>query len=195
MTTTENVMDILTRQGGYRELGKPFNIATLSFDFTHVLIGGDRANDLIVVIELTNSVSDDVVERKLLALARALDVLGSHRPVTVVLTGGSARPEVIQSISRVCRVLPIGTPLGLNAAAEIRDWLSVLLPLELPRPVEDLNDWEGELRRQLSTVSDKSFENLLLSAALIDVASVSHVLEEVIRDTVKNALQQDEATP
>ncbi|RYE45557.1 MAG: hypothetical protein EOP21_06655, partial [Hyphomicrobiales bacterium] len=112
MTTAETVYQILTKEGGYRPLGKPIRIGSQVFDFTHVLVAGVRANDLVIVIELTGASEDAQVTRLVLAFTRALDVLGSKRSVTAVLASGQADNDLVNSISRVCRVLPVGAPSG-----------------------------------------------------------------------------------
>ena len=104
MTTSESVVRILVSEGGYRELPRPLKVGTLSFDFEYALVAGERANDLVIVIELRSDTADDIVIRKVLSLTRALDVLQSKRSVTAVLTSGQATPRTVQSISRVCRV-------------------------------------------------------------------------------------------
>jgi hypothetical protein len=105
---------------------------------------------LVVVIELHGNTQEEVVTRKVLALARALDVLESRRSLTAVLTSGQPSPTMVQSISRVCRVLSVGAPTGPAALQTIRDWLSVLLPIALPTATEELLDWEGDLRAKLA---------------------------------------------
>jgi hypothetical protein len=165
MTTSERVVAILTAEGGYRELPKPLKVGSLYFDFTYALIAGDRANDLVIVIELKGDSADDAVIRKVLSLTRALDVLQSKRPVTAVLTSGQAAPETVQSISRVCRVLSVGAPTGPGANETVRDWLSVLLPLREPPAVETLIDWEGDLRRRVPTdATGPQMEKMLIAA-------------------------------
>jgi hypothetical protein len=192
MTTSERVVAILTGEGGYRELPKPLKVGSLSFEFTHALIAGDRANDLVIVIELKGDSADDAVIRKVLALTRALDVLRSKRSVTAVLTSGQATPETVQSISRVCRVLPVGAPTGPGAAEAVRDWLSVLLPLIPPAPVETLIDWEGNLRRQVPTdASGPQMEKLLIAAPHGKLA-VEKAFALSISDVVRPALEEDE---
>lgn len=149
MTTAETVYEILTKEGGYRPLQKPIKIGSQAFDFTHLLVAGQRANDLVVVIELTGSSENAQVTRSVLALTRTLDVLGSKRSVTAVLTSGQANNDLVNSISRVCRVLPVGAPSGPLAEETVRDWLAVLLPLRSPPPVEHLADWKTSLEKQL----------------------------------------------
>lgn len=155
MTTAETVFEILTKEGGYRSLGKPIKIGSQTFGFTHVLVASERANDLVIVIELTGASEDAQVTRSVLAFTRALDVLGSKRSVTAVLTSGQADNELVNSINRVCRVLSVGAPTGPMAEKVIRDWLAVLLPLEGPPPVEHLADWKGSLEKQLEDTYDE----------------------------------------
>jgi hypothetical protein len=155
MTTAETVYQILTKEGGYRPLGKPIRIGSQAFDFTHVLVAGVRANDLVIVIELTGASEDTQVTRSVLAFTRALDVLGSKRSVTAVLTSGQADNDLVNSISRVCRVLPVGAPSGPLAEELVRDWLAVLLPLKSPPPIEHLADWKASLEKQLLDTDDE----------------------------------------
>src|SRR5208282_3132605 len=108
MSTSDSVVEILVKEGGYRELPQPIKIGSGSFQFAHTLVAGDKANDLVVVIELKPDTSDDTVVRNILGLTRALDVLRSRRSVTAVLTSGQPGPGTVRSMSRVCRVLPIG---------------------------------------------------------------------------------------
>jgi len=149
MTTAETVCKILTEEGGYRPLGASIKIGSQVFTFTHVLVAGKRANDLVIVIDLTGASEDAQVTRSVLAFTRALDVLGSKRSVTAVLTSGQTDNDLLISISRVCRVLPVGAPSGPMAGEIVRDWLAVLLPLQSPQPVEHLADWKASLEKQL----------------------------------------------
>ncbi len=155
MTTAETAFEILTKDGGYRPLGRPIRIGSQAFDFTHVLVAGERANDLVIVIELTGASEDIQVTRSVLAFTRALDVLGSKRSVTAVLTSGQADNDLVNSISRVCRVLPVGAPIGPMAEEIVRDWLAVLLPLNSPPPVEHLADWKAGLEKRLQDIDDE----------------------------------------
>lgn len=155
MTTVETVFEILTKEGGYRPLGKPITVGSQTFDFTYVLVAGDKANDLVIVIELTGASKDAQVTRSVLAFTRALDVLGSKRSVTAVLTSGQADNYLVNSISRVCRVLPVGAPIGPMAEHIVREWLAVLLPLKSPPPVEHLADWKTNLEKQLEDTNEE----------------------------------------
>ena len=155
MTIAETVYEILTKEGGYRPLGKPIRIGSQAFDFNHVLVAGEKANDLVIVIELTSAAKHALVTRSILAFTRALDVLGSKRSVTVVLTSGQADNDLVNSINRVCRVLPVGAPTGPMEEEVVRDWLGVLLPLKSPPSVEHLADWKANLEKQLEETDAK----------------------------------------
>lgn len=184
MSTSDRVVDILIDEGGYRALPKPFKIGSQSFDFTHALVAGDRANDLVIVIELRGDTADDAVVRKVLALTRALDVLHSKRPVTAVLTSGQPRSETIQSISKVCRVLPVGAPAGPDALDAVRDWLAVLLPLTQPPMVDTMLDWEADLRRAARAAAKGTLMDALIAAAPHGKEAVETVLAEDIGSSV-----------
>ena len=192
MTTSESVVQILVEEGGYRELPRPLKVGSLSFDFTYALVAGNKANDLVIVIELKSDTADDAVIRKVLSLTRALDVLQSKRSVTAVLTSGQAIPETVQSISRVCRVLPVGAPSGPKAIDAVRDWLSVLLPLAQPPPVETLVDWEGDLRNSIPGNAAGQFLDELLSAAPAGKLAVEQVLASTIQAPVESVLEDDQ---
>lgn len=192
MTTSERVIEILVGEGGYRELPKPLKVGSLTFEFTHSLVAGNRAKDLVIVIELKGDTADDAVIRKVLALTRALDVLESRRSVTAVLTSGQAAPKIVRSISRVCRVLTVGAPTGPNAIEAVRDWLSVLLPLREPPAVETFIDWEGDLRRRMPGNTTDPLMDELLGAATRGKVAVEEALARSIGASVEPALEEDE---
>ncbi|NEU96928.1 hypothetical protein [Bradyrhizobium uaiense] len=193
MTTSERVVEILVGEGGYRLLPKPLKIGSLSFDFTHSLVAESKANDLVIVVELKGDTSEDVITRKVLAFTRALDVLQSRRSVTAVLTSGQPSPELVQSIVSVCRVLSIGAPTGPRAVEVVRDYLSVLLPLVQPPAVETMIDWEGDVRRAVSSLSGSFTLDELLGPALEDRESVEDVLRGKISQIIDPVLSSHEA--
>lgn len=188
MSTTDRVLDILVQEGGYRQLPKPFKVGSISFDFTHALVAGERANDLVIVIELQGHTVDDGVTRKVMALTRALDVMRSKRPVTAILTSGQPRNETVQSISKVCRVLAVGAPTGPDAISAVRDWLSVLLPLAQPPAVETLLDWEADLRDATAPSAKGELMDTLIEAAPRGKEAVETVLAGAISSPVEVAI-------
>jgi hypothetical protein len=192
MTTSESVIQILVEEGGYKELARPLRVGSLFFDFAHALIAGERGNDLVIVIELKGDTADDNVVRKVLSLTRALDVLQSRRSVTVVLTSGQVAQSTVQSISRVCRVLPVGAPSGPKAIDTVREWISVLLPLAQPPPVETLIDWESDLRSGIPANAAGPLLEELLSAAPAGKLAVEQVLASTIQTPTASVLEDDQ---
>jgi hypothetical protein len=187
MTTCEKVVEILVSNGGFRVLPTPFNIGSSAFDFSHALIGGEKSNDLVLVVELSSGTDDADVIRKVFALTRALDVLRSRRSVTVVLTMGQALPDTVRSLSRVCRVLAVGSPNGPNAQQELIDWLSVLLPLSLPAPVDDTGEWEDEVKNEISNEVGKDFVR--------DLLRLSEAGEQAVEERLRNEIVEAVAGP
>lgn len=132
-----------------------------------------------------------MVIRKVMALTRALDVLQSKRPVTAILTLGQPGSNTVQSISKVCRVLPVGAPAGPNALNAVRDWLSVLLPLTQPPAVEALLDWEANLRAATAASTKGQLMDALIKAASHGKEAVETVLAKKIAESVGGALDDD----
>lgn len=193
MTTAETVFEILTQEGGYRPLGKSIKIGSQSFDFTYVLVAGVRANDLVIVIELTGASDDAQITRSVLAFTRALDVLGSRRSVTAVLTSGQADTDLVNSINRVCRVLPVGAPSGPMAEELLRDWLAVLLPLKSPTPVVHLADWKAGLEKQLEYTNEENAVGRFMQLAEEGKESVEAALALEISTLADQALEDGAA--
>jgi hypothetical protein len=187
VSTTERVIEILTQEGGYRQLPTPFKVGATAFEFTYALVAGARANDLVVVVELKGDTADEALTRKVMALTRALDVMRSKRPVTAVLTSGQPRSETVRSIGKVCRVLPIGAPTGPDAVADVRGWLSVLLPLTEPPAVDAHLDWEAQLHAATATAAKGEMADALVKAAAIGREAVEEILATKISSSVNAA--------
>ena len=192
MTTADKVVDILVNEGGYRKLPQPMRVGSVSFQFAYALVAENRANDIVIVIELKSETSDETVVRNVLGLTRALDVLKSKRSVTAVLTSGQAAPETIRSISRVCRVLPIGAPSGPKAEEAVRDWLSVLLPLKAVGSVQSAVKWEPALRERLHIVDETPYLERLIVAARAGEEAVEREFAAEITAQITPALKEDE---
>ena len=193
MTTTDRVFEILTTEGRYKALQKPVKIGSQEFEFTHILAATDKGNDLVLIIELTGASNNSSVARSILAFTRALDVFGSRRSVTVVLTSGQADKELLNSINRVCRVLPIGAPSGADATQHVRDWLAALLPLRNPLPVEHLADWRSVLEENLKHQISSEMVDQFISTALNGKVAVERSLEVEITSRANQALEDEES--
>jgi hypothetical protein len=172
------VVDILTN-AGYHQRTTPVTVASVRFEFAALLLGSDRANDLIIVID-TLVDSEVRVRQKVEGLSRALDLVASRRPLTVVLVGPPPRPTIVEALARVSRVLTVGTPTGDNADRFLADTLAVLLPLSLPDVSESVVDPLGEVRRQLPTDIDQDALVPLFAAAPRGTEAVQEALRELL---------------
>jgi hypothetical protein len=175
-TPIERVVAILT-EANFQPRA-PLRVASVPFDFAAVLVGTGRSPDLIVVVDTVEEQSELRLRQKIDGLGRALDIAGSRRPLTAVLVGPKPSDVTLEAISRVCRVLPVGTPTGQTADAELHDWLSVLLPLPLPHPGQAVADPAGALAARLPADLHPALRGALVTAS---AQGASMVREELAR--------------
>jgi hypothetical protein len=116
----------------FRRLPLPLQIAGLSFDAPAAFVGAAPSPDLVVVGDSTVQSARDL-QRTVESVSRALDVVRSRRPLTLVVVGPRPESKSITALSRYARVLPVGESAD---AVSLGNWLAVLLPLTLPEPVE-----------------------------------------------------------
>jgi len=114
---------------GYLPLGQSQAIGGIPFEFAAMLVGGTSL-DLIVVLDLAIDAEEERIRRRVEGLARALDLVGSRRSLTLVLVGPRPPRNLTQTLAEVARVLTVGSPQE-GEDTLLRDALSVLLPLDL----------------------------------------------------------------
>ena len=107
----DRIVSILESSQAFRRVGTPIKIGNVQFDFAAVLFGTGKNPDLVVVID-TISEDGQRTRQKIGGLGRALDVVGSRRPVTAILTGPRPDEATLEVITRVCRVLAVGTGMA-----------------------------------------------------------------------------------
>jgi hypothetical protein len=179
----------ILEKSGYRVLPTPFKVANIPFEFAAVLIGTEKAPDLIVVVD-TISEKSERIRQKISGLGRAMDVVRSRRPITAILVGPKPDEATLELISRVCRVLPVGTPVGPSDDQLLRDWLSVLLPLELPLTAGVLADPIGELQNRLPSFDDSGFVDHLIAEAQNGAPAVKEALRRHLSQPVREAIEE-----
>ncbi|MPZ59139.1 MAG: hypothetical protein GEU91_22155 [Rhizobiales bacterium] len=160
-TPVDRVAEVLAG-AGYRRVAMPLDIAGLKFDLPAAFVGASPSPDLIIVAD-TAFDQEQRILKKIEGIARAMDVVRSKRPLTAVLAGPRPSSAMLDSLSRVCRVLPIGTILDGDADAALRNWLAVLMPLNLPEPSTNIADPLTEIAGQLGGLDPEV-------AALVDFA-------------------------
>lgn len=146
------IVDILA-VAGFRLLPSPFKVGSTPFEFAAMLVGTGKSPDLVVIVD-TITEKEDRVRQKIGGLGRALDAVQSRRPVTAIITGPIPGEDVLASISRVCRVLPVGTPISPSDDKLLKDWLAILLPLEVPDTSNVLADPLADLRTQTDDLGE-----------------------------------------
>lgn len=153
---------------GYLQMGESLNIGSATFTFEYVLWNGEAGFNLVV-----GSHTHDNLVRKVSALARALDFLGSKASITVVLEADRLDLKSRSALSQLARVLLIG-PETLS------DDLRVLLPLELERRVVESLDPIEVLRQSLRA------DRAVLESGLLD----GHESEERVRAVLGSYIKE-----
>lgn len=175
-TPIDDVVGIL-RQAGYRTVPVPLSIRGVSVEFNldAALVGKAGLSDLVVVVDTATQAFKRIRE-KVEALARALDISGSRRPLTCVVVGPRPDSDVLNALSQVCRVLPIGNTSAVDYQEHLREWLSVLLPLTIPGHTQQADPMD-EFKTELGA-NRELFTSALVNSAK---AGASAVEEEAIR--------------
>jgi hypothetical protein len=130
-TPVETVVAILVA-AQFRRLETPIVVAGVKFEFDAVLVGTGTMPDLVLVAD-TATEKEERIRTKIEGLARALDVVRSKRPLTAILAGPRPSTQMLDAVSKVCRVLPVGTSADEDDDAALTNWLSVLMLLTLPQ--------------------------------------------------------------
>jgi len=110
----------------------PLQIGGVTFDAPAAFVGTPPSPDLVVLGDTSVQTARDL-QRTVEGVGRALDLMRSRRPLTLVLVGPRPDSKAISALSRYARVLPVGESADEKSLA---NWLAVLLPLVLPQPVE-----------------------------------------------------------
>ncbi len=185
-TPADQVITLLT-EAGYRVQRMPLRVGGIDFDFTAALLGGDHSTDLILVVEMGTGI-DKRARQKVEGVARALDVMGSRRPMTTVLVGGRPSAEDLSAMARVCRVLPVEHLLD---ESDLRDRLAVLLPLRLPDPDNDGALVGGDA---VPPASDE-MSAALVTASLQGEAAVADLLHSLVAEPFGEAWRDRVGSP
>jgi hypothetical protein len=147
----------LLSEAGYERLPQQIEVAAIPFEFSAVLAGSSSL-DLVVVIDTVADTDAAEIRRRVDGLTRALDLVQSRRPLTVILVGPEPSQDLQLALSRVARVLVVG-PYGER---ETRQAIAVLLPLEIVTVTEMPESWRSARERLLAGHPD--------AAALVEAA-------------------------
>lgn len=177
----ETILSLLDN-GGYRLLRQPVTVAGIPFEFTAVLVAEDRAFDIVVVADTVEETNRRLRQR-LEAVARALDVVGSRRTLTLVTVGPPPGQKDLESLSRVARVL-VTQPQGL------RDSLAVLLPLDTSLKTSASVDPFQQVEAWVASSEHGSDLEGLLEAAAFGKESVTAALSRYLAKPLEPVLSE-----
>lgn len=173
---------------GYVRLSDELVVVGMKLDFSAVFIHQKSTTELVLVADMAAE-DDALLIRKLNGVARALDVSKSRRSLTLVLAGPRPKPATLESLGRVCRVLPLGSVTGADTDMAVRNWLAVLLPLTLPQ-ADDLAINPLSRIETLAASLDEPLRRLVDVAAKGESA-VQHGLHQLINDASSAPEEQD----
>jgi len=161
----ERVVALLSEAGYYR-LVQPVAVADIPFEFSAVLAASSSL-DLVVVIDTVTDTDVLNIRRRVEGLSRALDLVDSRRPLTVVLIGPEPAPELKLALTRVARVLFAGVPRNEH---QLREAIAVLLPLDVVTVTELPESWPSARDKLLAAHPDAAD---LLEAAKVGSEEVA----------------------
>jgi hypothetical protein len=135
MTETAPVdrISALLVPAGYQRIKAPIKIGPLDFDVPAAFVGTTKSMDLVLVFD-TAFQQMPAIQQTVVAIARALDIARSRRPLTTILAGYRAEARLTEPLARVSRILWATDP------SKDVESLAVLLPLRLPPISEEAPD-------------------------------------------------------
>lgn len=126
-TPIERVADVLVL-AQFRRMPTPIQIAGLDINAPAAFVAKSPSPDLVVIGD-TVSQTPRELQQVVEGAGRALDTVGSRRPLTLVVVGPRPDSGVLTALSRHARVLPVGEAADEDS---LRNWLAVLMPLKMP---------------------------------------------------------------
>jgi len=173
---------------GYQRIANGLQVGELKFQFPAAFVKAKSSAELILVADIASE-SESQLTRKVDGVARALDVASSTRSLTLVVTGPRPSASALESLGRVCRVLPTGNVTGDDGDQVLKNWLAVLLPLSLPQPESVVGNSLARIHAAAQGLDETTRK-------LIDVASLgeSAVSKELYSIIDSAAVQAKEKT-
>lgn len=162
---------------GYQRIANGLQVGELKFQFPAAFVKAKSSAELILVADIASE-SETQLKRKVDGVARALDIASSTRSLTLVVTGPRPSASALESLGRVCRVLPTGNITGDDGDQLLKNWLAVLLPLSLPKP----ESVQGNSLARIQAAAQKLDETTrkLIDVAYLGEAAVSKELHSII---------------
>ncbi|MBA4750771.1 MAG: hypothetical protein H2055_00890 [Sphingopyxis sp.] len=127
-TPVERVAEVL-ELAQFRRMPTPLEIGGVEIGTLAAFVGKPPSPDLVIIgdtLQQTPSIMQQTIE----GVGRALDMMGSRRPLTLVVVGPRPDSTALTALTRHARVLAVGELADDSALA---NWLAVLLPLTPPK--------------------------------------------------------------
>lgn len=163
----------LLDDAGYRRMPQPLHVAGLDFDVAAAFVGVGHSADLVIIGDMAAHGERKVLQQ-IEGIARALDVMRSHRPLTTVIVGPRPVGKTLEALAQVGRILPVEEALD---PTDLRDQLAVLLPLELPTTLS--------ADRDLGTGEELDLSDHPLATELLEASKLG---ESAVREAFHDAL-------
>lgn len=174
----ERVVALLC-EADYERLPQPVVVADIPFDFSAVLVKSSSL-DLVVVIDTVTDLDIASIRRRVEGLSRALDRVGSRRPVTVVFVGPEPPSELQLALMHVARVLFAGVPKGTR---ELKEAIAILLPLHRVALADMPESWPSARQKLLTAHPDAA---TLLKASKRGSAAVAQAVRREMLKPIKS---------
>jgi len=162
---------------GYQRIANGLQVGELKFQFPAAFVKANSSAELILVADIASE-SETQLTRKVDGVARALDIASSTRSLTLVVTGPRPSASALESMGRVCRVLPIGDISGDDGDEVLMNWLAVLLPLPLPQPESVAGNSLARIHAAAQSLDETTRK--LINAASLGERAVSKELYSII---------------
>ena len=160
----------------------------MKIDIANAFVGTGASLDLVLVGDTVQDTPRQL-QQTIEGVGRALDIVASRRPLTLVLVGPRPGTDVIRAMSRYARVLPIGE---VADELNLRNWLAALLPLELP-PVGDAR---GDVANaELATEASDPLAQSLILAARQGQTAVEEAFHAAVEEPFDEAPDDVEGEP
>ncbi len=162
---------------GYQRIASALQVGELKFQFPAAFVKAKSSAELILVADIASE-TEAQLTRKVDGVARALDIAASTRSLTLVVTGPRPSAAALESLGRVCRVLPTGNITGDDGDEVLKNWLAVLLPLSLPMPESASGNSLSRIHAAAQSLDETTRK--LIDAASLGKRAVSKELHSII---------------
>lgn len=170
-------VSVALEDAGYQRIADGLQVGELKFQFPAAFVKAKSSAELILVADIASE-SETQLTRKVDGVARALDIASSTRSLTLVVTGPRPSAFALESLGRVCRVLPTGNIMGDDGDQVLKNWLAVLLPLSLPKPESVVGNSLARIRAAAQELDEAT--RRLIDAASLGEGAVSKELYSII---------------